>query len=85
MIFNIILRVLVVCGILVCVISNLAKHLCPHLQSARKISVIWDSEIKPMNVYPIDSGSQTLKLSAKRESLIWVIFILTLKMKKSIS
>lgn len=34
-------------------------------------SVIWDSEIKPMNVHPIDAGFQTQKLSAKTESQIY--------------
>lgn len=37
---------------------------------SENVSVIWDSEIKPTNVHPIDSGSQALKLSAKGESQI---------------
>lgn len=38
-----------------------------------------------MNVHPINSGSQTLKLFAKTESQICVIFIFILKMEERIS
>lgn len=44
----------------------------PSFAVSENVSVIWDSEIKPLNVHLIDSGFQTLKLSAKMESQIYV-------------